>query len=64
MDHLIGKKPKCDDVIGAYPLFQDNTCRFLVFDFDNHEKDSYKNDDANTDDLWRSEVDALRKISN
>ncbi len=30
MDHLIGKKPECDD--------------------------------ANTDDLWRSEVDALRKI--
>lgn len=62
MDHLIGKKPDCDDVIGAYPLFKDNTCRFLVFDFDNHEKDSYKNDDANTDDLWKSEVDALRKI--
>ena len=60
--HLVGKKPECDDVIGVYPLFPDNTCRFLVFDFDNHEKDSYKNDDANIDDLWKKEVDALRKI--
>ncbi len=62
--HLIGNSAECDDVIGTYPLFTDNTCRFLVFDFDNHEKDSYKNDDANTDDLWKSEVDALRKICN
>ena len=61
-NHLLGKKPECDDVIGAYPLFTDNTCRFLVFDFDNHVKDSYRTDDANTDDLWKSEVDALRKI--
>ena len=61
-EHLLGRKPECDDVLGTYPLFTDNTCRFLVFDFDNHEKDSYKNDDANTDDLWKSEVDALRKI--
>ena len=60
--HLQGYKEDCSDVIGVYPLFRDNTCRFLVFDFDNHEKDSYKNDDANTDDLWKNEVDALRKI--
>ena len=60
--HLEGRKEDCTDVQGIYPLFPDNTCRFLVFDFDNHEKDSYKNDDANTDDLWKSEVDALRRI--
>ena len=60
--HLKGYKEDCTDVIGAYPLFPNNTCRFLVFDFDNHEKDSYKNDDANTDDLWKSEVDSLRHI--
>ena len=60
--HLIGEKEDCTDVIGVYPLFPNNTCRFLVFDFDNHEKDAYKNDDANTDDLWKSEVDALRRI--
>ena len=62
VQHLKGLKEDCTDVIGVYPLFPNNTCRFLVFDFDNHEKDSYKNDDANTDDLWKSEVDALRKI--
>ena len=60
--HLRGVKEDCTDVIGVYPLFPNNTCRFLVFDFDNHEKDSYKNDDANTNDLWKSEVDALRRI--
>lgn len=48
-------------MLGVYPLFPNNTCHFLVFDFDNHEKESYKNDDANTDDIWKSEVDALRK---
>lgn len=62
LNHLRGVKDDCTDVIGTYPLFPDNTCRFLVFDFDNHEKDAYKNDDANTDGLWKSEVDALRKI--
>ena len=60
--HLKGYKEDCTDVVGVYPLFPDNTCRFLVFDFDNHEKDSYKNDDANTDDMWRREVDSLRRI--
>ena len=62
VQHLKGLKEDCTDVIGVYPLFPNNTCRFLVFDFDNHEKDSYKNDDANTDELWKSEVDALRRI--
>ncbi len=61
-EHLIGKREDCTDVLGIYPLHKNNTCRFLVFDFDNHEKDAYKNDDANTDELWKSEVDALRKI--
>ena len=40
----------------------DDTCRFIVFDFDNHEKDAEKNDFANIDDLWKEEVDSLRKI--
>ena len=35
--HLEGRKEDCTDVLGIYPLFPDNTCRFLVFDFDNHE---------------------------
>lgn len=62
LNHLRGVKEDCTDVIGIYPLLGDNTCHFIVFDFDNHAKDSYKNDDANTDDLWKSEVDALRNI--
>ena len=38
MAHLRGERPDGSDVIGIYPLFPDGTCRFLVFDFDNHEK--------------------------
>lgn len=62
LKHLQGEKEDCTDVLGVYPLLSDSTCHFLVFDFDNHEKDAYKNDDANTDELWKSEVDSLRNI--
>lgn len=58
--HLIGSKEDGTDVIGIYPLMPDGTCRFIVFDFDNHEKDAEKNDFANCDNTWHEEVDALR----
>ena len=48
--HLLGNREDCADVIGVYPLFPDQTCRFLVFDFDNHEKGADQSDNANTDD--------------
>ena len=38
------------------------TCRFLVFDFDNHEKNAEKKDFANTDEAWMEEVEAMRMI--
>lgn len=60
--HLMGVRDDCADVIGAYPLLPDSTCRFLVFDFDNHEKGADQQDNANTDDSWQDEVDALRRI--
>lgn len=60
--HLLGARDNCTDVIGIYPLLPDNTCRLLVFDFDNHEKGADQNDNANTDDSWKEEVDALRRI--
>ena len=56
MSHLKG-----NEVIGVYPLYKDNTCRFLVFDFDNHDKDA-GNDFANKDERWKEEVDAMREI--
>lgn len=40
----------------------DGTCRFIVFDFDNHEKGAEAADFANTDNEWHKEVDALRKM--
>ena len=36
--HLLGTKEDGSDVIGVYPLLSNGTCRFIVFDFDNHEK--------------------------
>jgi superfamily II DNA or RNA helicase len=64
MEHLIGKEEDSTDVIGIYPLLQDETCNFLVFDFDNHEaKDSKDRTDlVNTDSQWIDEVNALREI--
>ena len=54
MAHLTGEKSDGSDVIGIYPLLSDDTCRFLVFDFDDHE--------ASPGTAWREDVDALRKI--
>ena len=57
--HLRGYSYNALDVIGVYPLFADGTCRFLVFDFDNHEKGAEKNDFANEGDEWIEEVEAM-----
>lgn len=43
-------------------MLADGTCRFIVFDFDNHEKGAEKTDFANVDEGWHKEVDALRRI--
>ena len=60
--HLLGTKEDGLDVIGVYPLLPNGTCRFIVFDFDNHEKGAEVTDFANTDNEWHKEVDALRKM--
>ena len=50
------------DAVGVYPLFPDGTCKYIVFDFDNHEKGAEKNDYANINNDWQDEVNALRKM--
>lgn len=60
--HLRGDSYNASDVIGVYPLLKNGTCRFLVFDFDNHEKNAEENDFANVDDTWIEEVEAMRSI--
>ena len=60
--HLRGRSYNASDVIGVYPLLTDGTCRFLVYDFDNHERGAEKKDFANEDDTWIEEVEAMRKI--
>lgn len=62
MEHLLGYKDDGSDVIGVYPLLQDGTCRFIVFDFDNHEKGAEETDFANETKDWHKEVEALRLI--
>lgn len=59
---LQGKSYNGSDVIGVYPLLKNETCRFLVYDFDNHDKGAEKRDFANTDDAWIEEVEATRTI--
>lgn len=56
LNHLLGHKDNCTDVIGIYPLLENDTCKFIVFDFDNHDEESIDNND------WKDEVNALRKI--
>lgn len=62
LNHLQGNAYNSSDVIGVYPLLPNGTCRFLVFDFDNHSKGAEKQDFANIDDSWIEEVEAMRKI--
>lgn len=62
MNHLLGTKEDCSDVIGIYPMLSNETCNFLVFDFDNHESDNLLDDDANTGSGWVEEVNSMRMI--
>lgn len=62
IEHLRGEAEDGTDVIGVYPLLPDDTCRFMVFDFDHHERGAEKQDFANQDNDWREEVDSLRQI--
>lgn len=57
--HLKGEREDSSDVVGIYPLLPDNTCYFLVFDFDDHEG-TFQGSEKTVS--WRDEVDALRKI--
>ena len=62
LKHLQGNAYNSSDVIGVYPLLNNGTCRFMVFDFDNHDKGAEEKDFANDDDAWIEEVEAMRKI--
>ncbi len=56
--HLRGERVAATDVVGVYPLLPDETCHFLVFDFDNHGEP--EGDEALP--ALREEVDAMRAI--
>ena len=50
------------DVLGVYPLLPDGTCRFIVFDFDNHEKDAEATEFANV--TWYTDIIKTKICSN
>lgn len=62
LEHLMGNKADGSDVIGLYAILPDETCNFLVFDFDNHDDGLLGDDGANSDDEWIHEVNAMRDI--
>lgn len=59
--HLLGLREDASDVIGIYPMLLDETCWFLVFDFDDHDPKNTMSDNANPDEKWMREVNALRQ---
>ena len=61
-NHLLGKDPNGNDVVAIYPMLEGNLCQLLVFDFDNHVKNAEQEDFANTDNNWKEEMNALRRI--
>ena len=56
-DHLNWVSADGGDTAGIFPLFDDGTCRFIVFDFDGHNSDT-----QGLNDHLKAEVNALREI--
>ena len=60
--HMKGSDPNGNDVVAIYPMLENNLCKLLVFDFDNHTKGAEQDDLANVDSGWKEEASALRHI--
>ena len=62
LDHLLGRREDCCDVVGVYPITSRNTCWFIVYDFDDKEFKKTKDiDDESSARVWH-EVGVLAKI--
>ncbi len=59
-NHLAGKDENCRDVIGLYPLMPGNLCRFLSFDFDNHNANEEKS--SSQIENWKADVLAVKTV--
>lgn len=62
LEHLHGAKDDCTDVVGLYAIFPNETCNFLIFDFDNHDPINTDDNDVTIYDDYKSEVEAIRNI--
>ena len=60
IQHLQGGEGNNSEGIGIYPLLENDTCRFIVFDFDNHTETDGKTNKV--DVLWQEEVNVLLDI--
>ena len=57
--HFKGNNEDGSDVIGIYPLLEDNKCRLIVFDFDDHNKEETVSEFS---DELKQEINVLRRI--
>ena len=57
--HLRGFREDCTDVVGIYPLKDDDTCELLVFDFDNHADE----EEISAGELQKHEKELKEEIS-
>lgn len=53
LQHFAGGTEKQPFVVGIYPMLENDMCRLLVFDFDDHEAELPH---------WKEEVEALREV--
>ncbi|SFK21223.1 TOTE conflict system archaeo-eukaryotic primase domain-containing protein [Succinivibrio dextrinosolvens] len=65
-EHFLGMKINCSDVIGIYPILPDETCHFLVFDFDDHGNQEQQDhqDINNTQSKYKEESSDTSAKSN
>lgn len=54
-NHLAGRDEFSRDVIGLYPLMEENLCKFLAMDFDSH--------DTKNQTTWKEDILAVHKAS-
>lgn len=57
-NHILGNNPNGNDVVGIYVMHPDNTVRFIVFDFDDHDGADRRNTTS-----WIDEVNMLAEVA-
>lgn len=61
-NHLLGAKEDGSDVIGGYVLLENNKCKFIVFDFDDHGDEAKKEENGILNEDLKQEVNVIRNL--